>query len=212
MAKRVLEKSIRENSSCSYQLFGFVDYDQNIAKGDVFFDGGRLAVFSSLDELKLVSPKNAREIIVGDINNDAKLKQWLEKNILVTLANINSKHEMFKLIATMVFMQMQGTKKSEFVEEEHKKHISAITDPTTNVVMLGDVTIGVCRHRAILFKLACDYVALKRHINLKCKLVRYVYVTPNNIVGLRMVRMHGTLLKMKIPRPLLWTLCIPATT
>jgi hypothetical protein len=165
----VLAKSLSENNNL-YQDNSFIyhkehilDFHNQIHKYP-FFDGGPSNEWENLDQL-MALPINDREVILVDAEKDeqlVKMSNDLEKNL-----GTGSAADCFKQIALYVHKNMNGNNLNDWashIEELKKKGNS-------NVLNIGDIKIGISRHRAILFKFLCDKLTTSDR-PLLCRLVR----------------------------------------
>lgn len=152
-----------------------MDFDVNIAS-TTFYDQGRKHVdkpFKTLDQITSEKKSGGREIIKVDLKNDKVLNLFVETacqayqaKFATTLKQVGL--ENFKFLAKVVHETLnQGDVK------KHITHLQDLVKKYGRVLELGRITTGVCRHRAILYKVLCDAVSQKFGILLKCRLVRY---------------------------------------
>lgn len=144
-----------------YMFFGFLDHNEKILDG--FFDPGRCNFrkdYSS--ELKKYHKKvrfhasNRREVIVVNKDEDRQLRHHY-RYIKKMSHSIKSKYALTRLISGYVANVMTRKTSRKLV----KKHIKLnMKINKSNVVPIGQIKNGVCRHKAILFKYLCDQVGI----------------------------------------------------
>ncbi|KAK3285875.1 hypothetical protein CYMTET_6535 [Cymbomonas tetramitiformis] len=159
-----------------------------------FYDVGRQREFATLEALRKEPVDHAhREVILVDIGADKKLKRFLEERVEPEVRAISDVSKKFQRMSSFVAERLDGNghgegvtpvprDSSEYCEaimEKTNEEICTIRQETeSNVIQLGDLKYGVCRHRAILFKLCCDYVG-----GIECKLVRGEILISDNMPG-----------------------------
>jgi len=165
MKSLVEDCSTFQNSSYIYYKEQLLDFYNQIHE-EVFFDGGRGHSWRSLDEFKKLPVNNEREIILVDLKHDKSLENMVHelKEILPSDLNLVT---CYKEIANFVHNRM-----GKFNLENFESHIRELkTSCNSNVLKIGEIRIGLCRHRAILFKFLCDRLTTSIR-PLLCRLVR----------------------------------------
>ena len=84
----------------------------------------------------------------------------LKKNFLGK-AELPSSNQ-YEYLARKVSDRMGGP--SDTILENSESHLEELRKNIGNAVPLGSIRLGVCRHRAILFKVVCDYLGLKSRL------------------------------------------------
>jgi len=168
--KKAYENWIATNDNgkliIKYMYSGILDEGDKLNNG--FFDPGRcnfrkdysVDLNDYINNNKLDSKK--REIILLDKEEDSRLQMHV-KFISSMNKHVESKFKLAKLISLYIANVM--THKTN--RKESKKHIQKVVKTNkTNVIKLGDVRYGTCRHKSLLYKYLCD------EIGLKCSLIR----------------------------------------
>ncbi|KAK3235802.1 hypothetical protein CYMTET_54018 [Cymbomonas tetramitiformis] len=106
-----------------------------------------------------------REVIVVQLVEDHPLRKCLEdtENLAGREGNLRDK---VKLVSKEVAKYCGGSMRGSIVAETNRVMKEQKEKNNSNLVHLGMVSAGVCRHRSILFKLCCD------RLNIPCRLVR----------------------------------------
>jgi hypothetical protein len=154
-----------------YAEANILDETQQIEHG--FTDGGRgrparSAAAVAAEPFDL----NEREVIVVDL---AVLRADMLPAAIAAVAGLTNRREAFKVLAQMCSERLGGKKAMEDEGLTWAQVDQLRTASKTNCVSLHRMVAGVCRHRAVLFKLMCDEVstALRaRGFKLPCRLIR----------------------------------------
>jgi hypothetical protein len=168
--------------SNKYRDKGILDSDDNLCDG--FIDCGRSydgsLNFKALEHIPV--DYHGREFILVDKDSDQKLSTLL-KHASDLIFEISDIHVRIKLLSIFVSDSMGGRRDNGDVSTsslEHLIHASSYGIRNlkqlrkSNIIPIGSITLGVCRHRAILFKYLCDNVVpripcwLIRGYRLKC--------------------------------------------
>ncbi|KAI0498951.1 hypothetical protein KFK09_019849 [Dendrobium nobile] len=175
-----------DSSTVSYRLWvnGCLSFSDKITDGfynilgmDPFLwamcnnseEGKRLPSLAALNE---VDPgDSSMEVVFIDRNGDSQLKE-LEKKALKYFSAFGVSLAMVKQLAGLVSKFMGGAFKTE-QGELHQKW-KTFSEELKNfeqhiVIRIGNISYGLCRHRAILFKELADYIGLPCRIAQGCK-------------------------------------------
>ncbi|KAL6079576.1 copper transport protein ctr1, variant 2 [Balamuthia mandrillaris] len=169
-----------EEISQRYYDSGMLDFTDRIEDG--FYDAGREVEFAPFDQLLEKLDKQMmeqpdvplREIILVDSTRDLRLKETkIQAEFLLSqFPHLETK---IRMLAMFVSNLMGGIQIDEIAKANEisllNKHVldHVRHELRSNVVPLGCITHGVCRHRSILYKYLCDY------LNIPCRLVRGSY-------------------------------------
>ena len=174
------ERNLDENSlSHQYWTTDVVTPLQHIASG--FTDPGRSNQMLNLELYKDI-PEVEREILVVD-KDDRKLQATVDaaKRVAKRIHDVSARAEALMWLVASTYGGAQVSQEAESLILNTRKaaltrrrkrvrdeagDVLAQTNLSSNVVRLGDVAIGLCRHRALLFKYLCD------QCRLPCFLVR----------------------------------------
>jgi hypothetical protein len=159
-----------ERMSKIYFDKGMLDFTERVEDG--FYDAGRNAEFAPFAELE--RKPNVREVILADAERDPRLYEIRDKarEMLRALPDLEIR---IRMLAMYVSNVMGGIQVDDVAESnEISKLSSAVLTHIkqtlgSNVVPLGCVTHGLCRHRALLYKYLCDYA------DIPCRLIRGAY-------------------------------------
>ncbi|XRB12827.1 DUF285 domain-containing protein [Pseudoscourfieldia marina] len=149
-----------------------LDYGDKIQDG--FYDAGRgfdlrpIPPAEQLSEPHIRTRLKHREAVVVDKRKDAHLKEFLE-SVKGRLQHVSGNWNKFKVLSVAVSDKLGGKDNMDIVGVT-EKHIKTLQQEGSPVVLLGALRYGVCRHRALLFKVCCDYCG-----DLQCRLVRGNY-------------------------------------
>ncbi|KAL7617519.1 hypothetical protein Lser_V15G01957 [Lactuca serriola] len=135
----------------------------------------------SLESLKVVNSatESAFEAIVIDRNGDPSLMQ-LQNQTHSIYSNSLTTTEVVEQLAKLVCNQMGGVASAGENEllpswkkysDDLKKHLGSIA------LSIGRLSIGLCRHRAILFKVLAETIGLQCRIAKGCKYCRKDYAS-----------------------------------
>jgi len=146
-----------------------VDFNQPVGEG--FIDPGRLSagvagVLPSPESLSRMraSASGAREVLLVDARVDEGLRAFMA-GATTRARRITDTRERMKFLGELVSERLGGVS-SSIVEECEDALAAFIMPKDSPIVKLGDLHFGVCRHRALLFKVLCDALGLS------CALVR----------------------------------------
>ncbi|KAJ3444155.1 serine/threonine-protein kinase edr1 [Anaeramoeba flamelloides] len=162
-------------------------YEENILNfndiiTDGFYDGGRGSSFSSLEKFEEQTiSTNDREVLVINAKLDKALENF-RNNTVYLLCSISEVRDRILLLSLIV---------SDFFGGSHNPKIIGLSlnnigelkeSLESNVIPIGHINFGLCRHRAIMFKYLADchnFIEKDKHLKIPCKLVRGVYAKNN---------------------------------
>lgn len=127
----------------------------------------------SIESLKSVDPRNesSLEVILIDRRSDSSLKELLNKAHSVS-SNCITTDDVVDQLAKLVCSRMGGaasTREEELVPV-WEKFSDDLKDCLRSVVLpIGSLSRGLCRHRALLFKVLADVIDLPCRIAKGCK-------------------------------------------
>eukprot|EP00250_Pteridium_aquilinum_P012478 c20752_g2_i1 orf=2-2581(-) len=123
----------------------------------------------SLNSLKGVNPaQNPMEVIVVDKHGDSRLCD-MENQAFNLACNAANSKELAGLLGKLVVQNMGGTATTEQGELMSRWQASSLElkECLNSIVFpIGSISVGVCRHRALLYK------ALADSLNLPCRIAR----------------------------------------
>lgn len=170
VAEDAVDRLLQKSQSAKLWLRGEVDFEDMTADG--WFDMGVGRPYTSLPDLQAEKENTNREVLLADKEMDSKLKELLErveadcKELGLTqavldlrdAASTKVKKECVKKIAERISEKMGGgisyEKYIDFGYATEVQRCKALR--RSNVVWIGDLNKGVCRHRAFVFKYICD--------------------------------------------------------
>lgn len=129
------------------------------ALGDGFYDGGRGRPLRPLAQLLATPVDEKREVIVADKSTDPALARYVER-VTTSIAPLADR-EAQVLALSLLVSSLMGGHRGEAIEaecQEEMKHLKQQLQ--SNVVPLGLIKLGCCRHRAVLFKYLADVIGL----------------------------------------------------
>ncbi|KAK3244563.1 hypothetical protein CYMTET_30138 [Cymbomonas tetramitiformis] len=170
-----------ENDSLFAPSVGNVIRNERGRTSVIFYDIGRPRQISEnmkltpLEELKKEAVDQDREKILVNLVDDKPLHEFLEKQVSDT-RSLGSLEEKVKRISENVDRRLSGNRSSNIsllnIKNETDKHIHRLKNcENSNVIKLGSLEYGLCRHRSLLFKVVCDYLG-----EIKCRLIRGDFV------------------------------------
>ncbi|KAG0457801.1 hypothetical protein HPP92_022958 [Vanilla planifolia] len=125
----------------------------------------------SIESLKAVhSSESAVEVILVDRHSDTDLKR-LHSLVAVLSSSYVTTKEVVEQIAMLVCLQMGGAASDgeHFLHPRWKKCSETLKENSRSVVIsIGKLAVGLCRHRALLFKILADSVHLPCRIAKGC--------------------------------------------
>eukprot|EP00999_Lentomonas_sp_LEN2_P002867 NODE_731_length_1232_cov_309.337557_g691_i0.p1 GENE.NODE_731_length_1232_cov_309.337557_g691_i0~~NODE_731_length_1232_cov_309.337557_g691_i0.p1 ORF type:complete len:307 (+),score=42.64 NODE_731_length_1232_cov_309.337557_g691_i0:83-1003(+) len=167
------DRSSRHPSSYLFSRKNLLDFDQKLEDG--FYDCGRSVSLPTLDYLKAQEPHSGREVILVDRNTDAAFAEMVAKtqhNIDVA-KDIRSKVVLLSLSVSNFF----GGTNASLISNTEKGILDLKVKKSSNILPLGELQYGVCRHRALAFKYICDLEEIP------CRLVRGDYFSEKGTEG-----------------------------
>jgi len=171
-AEDAVERLLAKSQSAKLWLRGELDYEDMTDDG--WFDMGLGKPYTSRQVLQQEKVGTDREVLLADGNADEKLKEMLtlmkEKALELGLnedvadkrdeQSTQIKRDVVRMMATTISDCMGGP-----IAYEQYNDFGYATDiqrcketRKSNVVWIGDIRKGVCRHRAFTFKYACDKI------------------------------------------------------
>ncbi|KAH0460347.1 hypothetical protein IEQ34_011010 [Dendrobium chrysotoxum] len=178
------ERASPETTSHRFWVNGSLSYNDKVPDGFYMIQGMDPFVWTlctdvqeesripTIESLKIIQPSESLiTVILVDRCNDPELKQLL--NLATGISSrFPTTKEIVEQIAKIVCTQMGGAA----MDEEHgllprwKVGSKALKDSSRSVVIsVGKLSIGLCRHRALLFKILADAVHLPCRIAKGCK-------------------------------------------
>ncbi len=152
--------------SLKYLKFGFLGFDEIIPDG--FCDAGRDAVYKTDERfgpMKLVPPDPRREIIVVDANSDQGLNDRLD-GARTILEGVSDEVARIKILALFVAGSYGGNRfdrRGKSLLRLCAEDIEFKKRPD-GTLPIGTLDVGVCRHRAIVFKYLADRLGIKARL------------------------------------------------
>jgi serine/threonine protein kinase len=173
--------------SAQYRSKYFLDY-YHLIHNHAFIDRGRKKDYKDLEELHGEVPDRFFEIIVADPlkhkelkNFMAEIKQEFDPSTQMPGTEVDKDvRNFFKRLISKVSQYFGGF---NVTQEECRKCIVALQyqqykseQKKANQIRLCDIRKGLCRHRAIAFKIICDMLGIK------CRLLRgWMYAMEKDI-------------------------------
>ncbi|KAF5747830.1 serine/threonine-protein kinase CTR1 [Tripterygium wilfordii] len=127
----------------------------------------------SLESLKSIDPRmdTSIEVVLMDHHTDSSLKE-LQNRVLSISSNCITTQEVADQLAKLVCNHMGGsvtTGEHDFISI-WRENIDDLKDRLRSIVLpLGSLSVGLCRHRALLFKVLADTIDLPCRIAKGCK-------------------------------------------
>ena len=172
LSRVAFEKMLHLIPTIKYRLHNILGvddllYDKNEAV--IFYDGGRDAKMGTLKAMSKEAETNDREVLIIDSRFPIGLEKHLAcaKEAIRDCADLKDR---IQGVAKYVCAAMGGTNVDEAEAEQHIRELRKSKKFETDVgeVLLGTIELGLCRHRAILFKWLCDH----KELNIQTCLVR----------------------------------------
>lgn len=156
MANCAIDNVLWNNMSAYFWYHGFLDFDQHLSllKPFLCYPGAK----NSFSEGTFSA---SAEVIVVDFVKDAKLVQFcqLVKN---EIANFATMEEKFNHIAHLIDDRLAPQASTANIGDKTIAHITDLKKKSnSNMLYIGEMCFGVCRHRATLFKAVCDFLVQK---------------------------------------------------
>ncbi len=147
--------------SLDYLKKGFLDFADRIPNG--FVDGGRKMKYERNKKGKYEPISPNREVIVVDVENDHKLNIIIEES-KKWLSNFSTQKQKISALAMFVSNHFGGSRNPKIEEDTEDEIEKIMKKRNTQKVKLGDLSFGVCRHRAILYKLLADVNGIRSRL------------------------------------------------
>jgi hypothetical protein len=166
------------SSAIAYATSDHVLEHQKIETG--FTDGGRGGVARSAADCRYDAPAlDEREVIV--VNLDALSEFIAECKTAVTTRCSNSR-EAFKTLAKMCSTRLGG-KRATTDDAPTMEHLNELrSELRSNCVPIHRLESGVCRHRALLFKILC-WECASPAMALPCRFIRGDFTNSYGVGG-----------------------------
>lgn len=157
---------------------------------DGFYDAGRVegagqgGTLPTLSELALMPvTATGREVVVVDSRTDQRLLEFRQR-VSAAVEHVDSVRAAVLVIALLVANQLGGSTETWMGGvSECQRDVAAIKKARkTNLVPIGLLRRGCCRHRAVLFKYLADHVSRlpNARFKLRCRLIRGHYYAEDN--------------------------------
>lgn len=148
------DNQIRERKvSLDYLKKGFLDFADRIPNG--FVDGGRKMTYEKNAKGEYQPVSANREVIVVDRENDLQLNKIIEDSKR-WLSNFKTQKQKIASLAMFVSNHFGGSRNPKIEENTEEEINLTMKRRRSQKIRLGEISNGVCRHRAILFKLLAD--------------------------------------------------------
>ncbi|CAM8913631.1 unnamed protein product [Rhodiola kirilowii] len=181
----LLRPGSAEAMSHRFWVNGCLSYFDKIADGFYFIHGMNPYVWSvctdlqesgripSIESLKSVEPSSdsAMEVILIDRRSDPSLKE-LQNRAHSIYANFTTTKEVADQIGKLVCNRMGGVAadQEQNLALMWKECSSDLKDCFRSIVVpIGSLSVGLCRHRALLFKILADAISLPCRITKGCQ-------------------------------------------
>ncbi|KAH9601922.1 hypothetical protein KSS87_014751 [Heliosperma pusillum] len=127
----------------------------------------------SIDTLKSVDPvvESSLEVVLIDRRSDATLKELLNRAVDISSKCITSE-DVVDQLAKLVWNRLKGaaSTREEDLVPIWEEFSAGLRDCLGSVVLpIGNLSVGLCRHRALLFKVLADAIDLPCRIAKGCK-------------------------------------------
>ncbi|KAK4345770.1 hypothetical protein RND71_035946 [Anisodus tanguticus] len=151
-----------------YWIYGMDPYVWTVCS--VLRESGRIP---SIESLKAVDPSKAPsvEVILIDRCNDPSLKELQNRILSISPSCITTKEAVDQL-AKLVCDHMGGAAPAgeDYLVSTSKECSDDLKDCLGTIVLpIGSLSVGLCRHRALLFKVLADIIDLPCRIAKGCK-------------------------------------------
>jgi hypothetical protein len=104
-----------------------------------------------MDQLKRARVDGGREVIVVDRGEDAKLRAFMS-TVTTALNNITDERARANRLAVLVADRLGGVRADIVAACE-----ADVARVGTKVVPIGELRVGICRHRALLYNYCADH-------------------------------------------------------
>nr|BAC80147.1 constitutive triple response 1-like protein kinase [Delphinium hybrid cultivar] len=130
----------------------------------------------SIESLKAMHPgdNSLVEVVLIDNHTDYRLKE-LHSRVISLSQSCNSSNELVEQLGRLVCIHMGGAASPDESDlaPRWKECSEVLKDCLDSVVIpVGSISIGLCRHRALLFKVLADIIDLPCRIAKGCKFCR----------------------------------------
>uniref|UniRef100_A0A0C9RXN7 non-specific serine/threonine protein kinase n=1 Tax=Wollemia nobilis TaxID=56998 RepID=A0A0C9RXN7_9CONI len=126
----------------------------------------------SLESLKSVDPMDSSmEVVLIDKQADSHLRELQNKTLVLAYASTNTR-QVAEELGKLVCMLMGGTSLTEDGDlmMRWKANSKMLRDCLNSIVLpMGSLSVGLCKHRALLFKALADIIDLPCRIVQGCK-------------------------------------------
>ena len=166
MSRKLINQTLTENLSARYYFSHSLDFDHKIKNGNLFYDPGRSnKEFKDFSKYSNGNDSN-REVIYVDLQIDDSLNDIIGKARKFLQQDLSN---FYRELSQFVSDEMGG----EHISSECRKELEILTRASP-CVPLGKIKKGLCRHRALLFKVICDCLHSEDN-RIKCRLLRGAY-------------------------------------
>lgn len=173
----VAHSSCPTPSTIMYATSDHVLDHQKIETG--FTDGGRGSVARLVADCRADPPvMDEREVIEVDLQELSKFISECQ----TTVSRCSNPRNAFKTLAKMCSMRLGGNRATTD-DRPTMKHLNALrSELRSNCVPLHRLKSGVCRHRALLFKILC-WECSSPALVLPCRFIRGDFTNSYGVVG-----------------------------
>lgn len=174
-----LSKQMAYSLSMKYNQEGQLNFDNQMVDG--FYDPGRLSTegssvtFPTLESFEgQPYNKGTREVLLVDSTKDPLLSEIVRRaeSMLQSFADLESQARVLSIFVSNCFGGDSPCPVTCAAEISKLKEAKK-----SNVIPIGEIKIGVCRHRAVLYKYLCD------KIGIDCELKRGEYCGVDSVIG-----------------------------
>eukprot|EP00999_Lentomonas_sp_LEN2_P002530 NODE_414_length_1525_cov_103.089413_g382_i0.p1 GENE.NODE_414_length_1525_cov_103.089413_g382_i0~~NODE_414_length_1525_cov_103.089413_g382_i0.p1 ORF type:complete len:329 (+),score=45.54 NODE_414_length_1525_cov_103.089413_g382_i0:103-987(+) len=167
------DRARRHESSWRFSQDSLLDFEHKLTDG--FYDCGRSVGLPSLDSLKAQEAHSGREVIYVDRNTDTAFAELVEKaGATISVGNeIKARAVLLSLAVSNYF----GGTNDCLISNTEKGILQLKSRRNSNVLPIGQLQYGVCRHRAVAYKYICDREGIP------CRLVRGDYMSEKGTEG-----------------------------
>ncbi|EKD47821.1 MAG: hypothetical protein ACD_65C00273G0003 [uncultured bacterium] len=154
--------------SLQYLRRGYLDFDEQIPNG--FYDGGHKMQFAIDSDGRLECESSDRELIFVDAIRDTCLQSKVEgaRKFIESAPTTQAKIQMLAMFVSNALggSQMVADGYGDIVQltEANIQRCKISRANVDDVVLLGYLNHGVCRHRAILFKYLADRLGIQSRL------------------------------------------------
>ncbi|XP_044479033.1 serine/threonine-protein kinase CTR1-like [Mangifera indica] len=134
-----------------------------------------IGLIPSYESLKAVHPGNdlSIKVVLIDKSRDTGLRD-IHNRVLSASCNWITAEDVVHHLANLVCNQLGGAASNEEeIGKQWKEHAETLKDCLSSVILpIGSLSVGLCVHRALLFKVLADLVNLPCRIATGCKYCR----------------------------------------